>query len=792
MDTTFVYNIPDVPISDTIKAVVTNMPEKIGLSDDVLSVYDSIQMQLAESNSKIDSLFSILQLRGAEGWGIEQYISIIAIPLIISVFTFSLPLILNATWKMDSLYHSREISRLLGRSWQMIVYVASMAFSLLLLLIWLFFFFFEEYIITMLPYAALAVVVSAALYYMEVRKFSNPSRIMEQLEKRYKREYLMAFLRMKIRDWRLRFRRYIHRKDLSSKNIWDSLIGWNKYNVYCEPDHRYFDRVLSILRFALEANDLILFYTIKSALETRIGDIQMRSLDTDKTFDIHYKEADALFHFYRDAITLVGKVNEPTFQDGIIGHLSLIYGHSQMPVEFNNIAILKSLAQLNGEYGLNVIRKYFSRVNTLYGYIRSMALISNIVGVDIQEKQNREYFCKRQWRWLRDMHFMLCAYWWEKSENKLQSELCPPKKQMIPTDMLPVCGDDFLYQCISTIAGFDTYIMSFPINEVFDMTKESMRELVIRYTAFMLYYTAKREKHYFTLPLDDDMRKCVDAIVPKLKYEAKSEYVQNILALTYLDVTDVDIEKTIDDALKDVMAHDYNKSYEQKPIDDRCRDIQRVVSHCENLLHDPIITDLYREDDTKFKDAEHLKEFTILMSKDFFISSDKNGEKLQIIMNSLGRDMLNRYLYVWLTCITRMRVKDKSWDLANFNHKLQNYQNREENQYVLVSFDSPFEHFWYPRPSDIAIVNIASQVFSLCASTKLYRENSKMAFLIRKDDLPSLQYELGYETGESSIADESSRKDGEFSVRLNINPHLVLRYNTRAEVLRIRCKKIGV
>ena len=72
MDTAFVYNISDITIPDSMSVVVTNMPDQISLSEGSLSVCDSIQNQLFLSNTKIDSLLEILQLRGAEGWGMEQ------------------------------------------------------------------------------------------------------------------------------------------------------------------------------------------------------------------------------------------------------------------------------------------------------------------------------------------------------------------------------------------------------------------------------------------------------------------------------------------------------------------------------------------------------------------------------------------------------------------------------------------------------------------------------------------------------------------------------------------------
>ena len=792
MDTTLVYNFPNITKSDTITAVVSNFPDEFTLSDNAMGIGDSILHQINESNVKIDSVYSILQHGSAEGWGVAQVISIIAIPLIIAVFALSLPLILNAVWKMDSIYQSREVSRILDQSWQMILCLFLICINALLLLSWLLFPELQNRMVYTLPITTAGLVISVLIFYRAVRKFSNPYMIMDQLERRYRREFVLTYVKMKIRGWRLRLRRYIDQNDTSAKNVWDMMIGLNEYNVYYKPDHRYFDRLLAMLRIAIEKNDLTLYYAIKEALERRIQEIKIRSLDTAKMMPIYYKEADALFQFHRDAISLAGSSNDPTFQAGIIDSLSTIYSHSQLPVELNNIGILKSLAQLRGDNGLNVVKKYLNRVNYMYGYIRSMAIISNIVGVDLDEKRYRELLCHNHWRWLRAMHYIFCAYWWQKSGYKIASDVCPPKKRMVPTDMLPVCGADILYQCISALDNFDTRVSTYPIGEVFDISNDSMREMVISYTAFMMYYTANREKNYHAEPLDANERKCMDAVIPLINIAVDSKHIKNVLDQIQFDYTGIDIHAVIARAQNDVLYNESNNIYEQKLNDDRIREIKHQLEHCEQYIQSPIVEGLYRDDDIDYNEEILLRESTIAMAKDFYILPNHDGKLLYSITRSLGQDILNRYLYAWLTCIMQMNVSNKAWNLAHFTKNLRKYTSRNNEQYVLVSIDSPYDSFAYPHPQGIIYVQLSKHHVNLCASTKLFRENAKVAFLIRQDDLPSLRYEEGYESAECDIEDESSREKGLLNVRLNINPHLALRFTKNAKVLRIKCKKIGV
>lgn len=792
MDTTFVYNIPEIQLPDTIKAEVSNFPSEISLSGEVMHVYDSLQTQLSVQSLKIDSIYQLLQQHGAEGWGVEQVVSIIAVPLIISVFAFSLPMILNAIWKMDAQYQSRDVSRIVGYSWQSIVYIGCIMVNVGLLLVWLFAPQWQAGILKMLPYSTTALICSALLFYHAVRNFSNAFLLLKHTESRYKLDYLLTYIPMKIRGWRLRWHRYIDRDNQNAKNAWNTAIGLNEYNINYKADERYFNRLLALLRIVVSTNDLVLFYSVKDSLSKHVNEIKIRSLNRNSYAPIFYKEADAMFRFHRDAIALVGQCNEPTFQEDIIDSISSIYSHSQIPVEFNNNWILKSLAQLNGETGLNMVRRYLSRVNSMYGYIPTMAIISSVTGVDIDEKKFREYQCRREWRWMKDMHYMFCAYWWAKNEYQFVPEFCPAKTRMLQTDILPVCSADALYQCISTIDSIDTYSLTFPLGQVFAVTKESMRDMVLKYTVWLMYYTSKRDKLYYRQPLDKTKRACMSNVLSQLHDIAFGAFMKNVLEINQFSGGGISITDIINDAYKEVSYHETRKTYERKIYETRCNELKQRLMHCEQYAQTYVTEGIYREDNMPYTDESPIGEWTVALSKDFFIQSDNDGEKLYSLTRSVGRDVLNRYMYVWLECIGKMKTDTKTWDPIHFSKKIQEIVLKSKQSYVLVSMDSPLDTFAYPYPKGVMYNKISCHMLDLCATTKLYRENSQVAYLIRKDDLPTLQYEGGFDKAECKIDDESSREDGLLQVRLTVNPHLVMRFNKNARVLRILCKKISV
>ena len=72
MDTVFINNSVKFTTRDTITSVVSNMPAEIGLSSEVMSNLHTLKNQLFLSNTKIDSIFNLLQQTSTYDWGLKS------------------------------------------------------------------------------------------------------------------------------------------------------------------------------------------------------------------------------------------------------------------------------------------------------------------------------------------------------------------------------------------------------------------------------------------------------------------------------------------------------------------------------------------------------------------------------------------------------------------------------------------------------------------------------------------------------------------------------------------------
>ena len=776
MDTTFVYNIPKITIPDTQEVVVTNMPEKVALTDDAISVFDSLQNQLLSSNAKMDSIYAFLQQRGIDGWGVGQLIAIIAIPLIIAIFAFTVPLLLNAMWKTEAIYQSRQISSMLSTSWQKKVYFVFIIISVATLLFWMFVPTLAGIITSALPYVTTGLVASAVLFYITVHNYNDPYEVLDHLESQYKREFRWTILRVKCTDCILRIRSFFDKNDKNAQEVWDLDISVNKHNPYYGVDKLYFMRVLALMRLAISKHDVHLFNFISLDEYTFISKIKLRSLNQDKAVPL-YQLADPMFAFYGDAISLVGQSSEPYFQDSIIRSLCVIFNHSQLPTDSHYMDILKAIARLNGDNGQSFVRRYMKRVNNMYSTIPSIPMIAYIEGRSVEEKKELEKTYRDQWRWIRDIHYMLCAYWWDRSDGALASAFVPSKKRKSPTDILPVNSTEILYQYVCTYSDIEeNWMRKWYTEQIFDVSIDDMHDLIVRYTAFMMNYTANGNDDAYVEPLNDLMQKHEKEAILALIDAAKRMSLDGALPV-------ITKSETV------MLSNETNGVYEQKLNPDLCIALINRLYHCEQYIKQPVVAGLFREETVVCDSEENLGEYVVIFNKEIFLQTAVEAKYVYNIVRYIEKDLFCRYVHAWFTSVGQMNVKEVSWKLAHFCRNLFNYMHGESKQYVVVSFDGTVDSFFHDYLEKIAYVPLTYGDVELFSKTKLYKECGETVFVIRKEDLPSQQYETGYDKATCSINDESSREEGMLSVRVNVNPHLVLRFNKSAKVLRIKCKR---
>lgn len=787
-DVTYVYMNPQITTADTISAVVTNVPEKIGMSEDVMQVYNSISSQLSMSNAKMDSLYMLLKEAGESGWGIHQIIALVTIPLIIAIFAFTLPLLFNAAAKIEKRYQSEVISTRLEESWQMNWYYWTLVANVAILF-GLFIPCLHSIFIWILPFSTLLLLVFVLFFYQTVRNFGKPYWVAGQLEDWYNTWNKKWQYKKESKESRLKIKAWFKRKDETYQRVYRTIKEYGGYNPYYYADQRIFDCLLSLFRVAIETNDITLMYMLKSTWYQRIEEAKLRSFKvSENKWKFNY--VNDLFTFEADAISLLGQCREVKFQQAAVDCLWSTLSHSQIPWKGDVMQVIRSLVFLPKENGANMIKRYMLRANWMFRSLQSIPQMAYICGESVEFKKEKEDECREEWNWLRDIHFLLAAYWWHKGEYAIVSATCPNKESKYYGDIFPVSCADVLYQYICAYNEIDgTWgISEHQVEELFDVQIDEMRQMVVEYAAFLMYYTANRAKTYYPVAMEESVLEKMDKIVAKLEGAVHNKAVIKAIDALNIDISRIEITETIKEARIQIVKDIREDVYEKKINDEIKEALANQTCNSMQVVRSVSTERIYCVRDGNFADEMRFNKCSLKMDKTFFTQGEVNSGVIVYMARNISEILQSRYVYLWLSAINQMQTEETTCDVLHFNEEVANFTGGENHLYIIISFDSPFETLVRPYMKGIAWHEMSRHSHTLCDKTQLFKENESIAFVIRKEDLPTIDYEEGYGESESEVFDEASKRDGDLSVRFEIDPHLVLRYNKSARVLKIKNK----
>ena len=787
-EVTYIYMNPQITTADTISAVVTNVPEKIGMSEDVMRVYDSISSQISMSNTKMDSIYMLLQEAGESGWGIHQIIAIVTIPLIIAIFAFTLPLLFNAAAKIEKRYQSEVISTRLEESWQMNWYYWTLIANVAILF-GLFIPCARPILIWILPFSTLLLLTFVLFFYQTVRNFGKPYWVADQLKGWYNAWYEKSQNRKNKRERWLKIKVWFKRKDETYRRVYRTIEEYGGYNPYYYADNRIHDCLLSLFRVAIDTNDITLMYTLKSTWNQRIEEAKLRSFKApENKWKFNY--VNALFRFEADAISLLGQCREVKFQQTAVDCLASTLSHSQIPWKGDVMLVIRSLVFLPRENGANMIKRYMLRANWMFRSLRFIPQMAYICGESVELKKDKEEECREEWNWLRDIHFLLAAYWWHKGEYAIVTVTCPNKKSKYYGDLFPVSCADVLYQYVCAYNEIDDSwgIPEHQVEELFDVQIDEMRQMVVEYAVFLMYYTANRDKNYYPVAMEESVLAKMDKIIEKLQGAVHNKVVLKALDALNIDISHIEITETIKEARIQIVKDIREDVYEKK-INDTIK--EALANHTCNSLQvvRSVSTErIYCVREGHFADEMRFNKCSLKMDKTFFTQVEVNNSAIVQMARNVSEILQSRYVYLWLSAVNQMQIENVTCDVLHFNEEVANFTRGENHLYIIISFDSPFETLVRPYMKGIAWHEMSRHSHTLCDKTQLFKENESIAFVIRKEDLPTIGYEEGYGESESEVYDEASKKDGDLTARFEIDPHLVLRYNKTAKVLKIKNK----
>ena len=208
------------------------------------------------------------------------------------------------------------------------------------------------------------------------------------------------------------------------------------------------------------------------------------------------------------------------------------------------------------------------------------------------------------------------------------------------------------------------------------------------------------------------------------------------------------------------------------------------------IVQESIDEPIYNIEPNSGKDETSLNICSVVVDKLFFTNKDIDNYEEYRMTHKIGRIIANRYLYVWLSCINQMQIREIKSDIVQFKEKVLDLTKGKLDEYIIVGIDCQFDPFIPKNDTRLPYYSLRVDRFDLLKKTKIYLENENKLYIIRKEDMPSLQYEANRDKTICTINEEMSEDSCMQLVRMNIDPHMVVKYNKNAKIFRIVPEKL--
>lgn len=469
------------------------VPDHGNLCDILDGIRDSLQIQ----SRTIDQIGESLNNIAENGVGYDDSISVIAIPLLIGLFAFAFPFLFNAATHINSKYESKGITSMFEStlsfkllkpiSVAVVVYFVLVGFSTLFKNIGLIYFSsvvinWTGIIISSLYATLLLGIISQCFEY------NKPQRLLQLIDNRYSADRK----RLRKREmwyWGLW---NVKKLTLGKDNKWknklkrDYRIKLSCYKDYYETLHD--ERLAELAKYSIkEKNEQLLWevfsviekITIKEKAEWHDSFVKKGSLGYAQPIyktRIFYQ---SLTHYYAQIKT------DKNIEESILWRWLGAFSKALIPVdqEFSFIAAAVIYATEAGH--LAFFDRYVDQSARSLNFIPHLSDVAFVKGCDVKCQHETWEVTRKQWRDVRELHYLMAAYLFSKRYyiiiKSLLADRSIPFERLYPIEATEVL---LLYvRCKATnYGGCDFGIWRG--SEIFGTDPE--KDMLEKYTAAML------------------------------------------------------------------------------------------------------------------------------------------------------------------------------------------------------------------------------------------------------------------------------------------------------------------
>lgn len=741
-------------LTDTM--LVTQQVQSVKM-DSITCLNTSLSEGQEAMYSGINTLQAQLQAISDFGIGYSDVLGHITLPLIVALFAFAFPFLFTVISHINNKYESENITGLfsaepvykwflrgaaISSGYLIVVGILSLCHIgksrgiFMIVLDW-------TSLIVAGGYAAIIV-----LFVRTCLDYNDPQRVMKRID-----------------SW------YDH---------YTQKAGGDKYGVYAAENYRI-QRLIDLCRYSIRKQDNALFLSV-----------------IYKVNSLRHKNKESIYHnfvFFEDVVECYMYSSQNSkIEDTLMMYWFMTFNSSEIP---NRGTIYRMLGKIvaavkQGRYSL--FETYWNHAKHGFRFIDDLPVVSYVRGSSTHEQINVGKGTRSTLRELCEMHFIALAYLFSEGYTDIV-------KMILNNDsfggfrILPQKGVDALRMYAECKkhqmpGGRFSYMISD------DVVGENIDpEMLEKFTAILLLTTSLDVENYMCLVKEENLKTIISAKDNLVKY-GKMWQNDDDLCAKYPQIKKVDVAKLFQKYVKSFEKVSTAKGVYSAQLDDTIKN--KIDAAYMNLLYGNqtyILDSLVGENDESKDRTLSMGEYTYKTYKQIFT------EKWDIDYNydlfSQSRIFQSRYLFMVYTAINEMKIKEKEVVFTDLKKCIEDYMQGKGEDYVVIETgsaslllmeldhkDSRGWNHWSFKKADYKHYDLSLSWFLKDVEEVKPFDNS--VIVMKKKDLPYVQYESDPYGPKLSYEDESNENEAEAVARIIVNPNLQARYSRNAEVLRIK------
>lgn len=748
-----------LPKIDSISEIVTR------LADGQFTMYgemDSIQTQLQEITEY--------------GIGYSDTVAIIAIPLIIALFAFAFTYLFSVITRINEKYNSEQISGMFKASlpyrFYMMGSVISVGYIILMGIMSLVLkgddheFFMSVMNLTCLivagGYAAII------LWFVHTcLKYDDHQKMLGLIEARYQKE--------KSKTWALNIR---------TQRLTDLCL--------------YADRT---------QNTNLLAIVMK-----RVNELdKAERLTTDKNISFY------TMSFYESIVdSYIQSPHDSEAESSLLWNWSQTFRHDQVPYTGVIYSMLGKMVEAVRHGRFSLFEAFMEKCKLRYDYINQIPKVSYAIGENEAEQIKIEEECLDTWQELKEVHYLAAAHLFTTGHYEVANVL---KKSLGNDSFFPTTAAQLLKNYAKSkekqdenTGSFFRMTMSISIDKVIGHKYDI--DMLEKFTAMMLLLSVEPEGEEEYI-LDEKKRKIIENKKEEIiKYgRLWSQHIE--LLRLYPTIQGRKIEDIIELAMTRLTSGEIPQ---EKPKKGKKRkepiktifdlklseqDKEPVRDLFDSIIYSNMgsITDGLNGDSSEEKmDVVPLGTYTFLTNKEIIL--DKEIWRHPFVFNDIQQVFRSRYLYIVFEALSQMKIKNVKMKWGEFEKLFTKYVGDKGEQFVIMdtecsvnamvkmdplpegkkwSLHRYYKGAYYYNTGFGTMFNLRDVPVA-----ELY---DKTVVIVKAADLPVIESISEDGRPVVSVLDEPDREKGWTTVRVTVDPKLVVRYNKGVEVIRLRLTK---